>query len=241
MASPATQKVALITGIGSGTGIALAKRFAAGGYRVAMLARDAKRLNAYAAEDPSGALVPFPCDVADFAQLEATVAQVKTRLGPISVVLHNAVQAASMGSFLDAKIDDFERNFRVNASALLKLSQLTVPDMIAAGGGVFMATGNTSAYRGKPSFAAYAPTKAAQRILLEAIARTSGPKGVHAAYVVIDAAIDMEPIRSKWLADKPDEYFCKPVDIAEECFRVAHQPRSAWAFDVVIRPFGESW
>ncbi|KAI9026083.1 short-chain alcohol dehydrogenase [Hyaloraphidium curvatum] len=240
MASPAAKKIALITGVGRGTGIALVRRFAAGGYRVAMLARDQARLAEFARENPD-LLVPFPCDVADLAQLEATVARVKAELGHISVVVHNAVSAASMGSYLDAKPEDFERNFRVNATALLRLSQLTVPDMVAAGGGAILATGNTSAYRGKPTFASYAPTKAAQRILLEAIARTSGPKGVHAAYVAIDAAIDMEPVRSKWFPEKPEEFFAKTEDIAEECFRIVHQPRSTWTFDVMIRPFGETW
>ena len=118
--------------------------------------------------------------------------------------------------------------------------QELIPDMQASGGGALICTGNTSAYRGKPRFAGVAPTKAAQRILLESIAREAGPHGIHAAYVAIDAVIDLEWTR-KFFADKPDEFFCQPSDIAEEVFRMAHQPRSAWSFESVIRPFGEVW
>ena len=63
---------------------------------------------------------------------------------------------------------------------------------------------------------------------------------MHVAYVAIDAAIDV-PWTRKLLPDHPDEFFANPADIAGECFHVAHQPRSAWTFDAVIRPFGEPW
>jgi NAD(P)-dependent dehydrogenase (short-subunit alcohol dehydrogenase family) len=101
-------------------------------------------------------------------------------------------------------------------------------------------TGNTSAYRGLANFAGFAPSKAAQRVLAEAIARDLGPKGVHVSYVAIDAVIDL-PWTRKLYAGKPDDFFCKPMDIAAECYRLALQPRSAWSFSSVIRPFGENW
>ena len=80
----------------------------------------------------------------------------------------------------------------------------------------------------------------AQRILLESAARSLGPQGVHVAYVAIDAAIDV-PWTRKMLPDAPDDFFARPEDIAAECYHIAHQPRSTWTFDVVIRPFGETW
>ena len=94
--------------------------------------------------------------------------------------------------------------------------------------------------RGVAAFAGFAPTKAAQRVLAESMARELGPKGVHVAYVAIDAVIDLEWTRKR-MPDKPDDFFCKPVDIAEECYRIAHQPKSAWSFTSIIRPFGENW
>ena len=124
--------------------------------------------------------------------------------------------------------------------ALLHLARLVVDDMLAAGSGTILSTGNTSAYRGKANFAGFAPSKAAQRILIESIARSHGPKGIHAAFVAIDAVIDV-PWTRKMQPDAPDEFFCQPADIADECFHVAHQARSAWSNEVVIRPFGETW
>ena len=86
----------------------------------------------------------------------------------------------------------------------------------------------------------FAPTKAAQRILAESMARSLGPRGVHVAYVVIDAVIDVPWTRERF-AGKPDEFFAKPDDIAETIWHLAHQPRSAWSFEVDLRPFGENW
>ena len=105
---------------------------------------------------------------------------------------------------------------------------------------MFICTGNTSAFRGSANFAGFAPTKAAQRILAEAMARDLGPKGVHVAYVAIDAVIDLAWTRERY-ADKDDGFFCQPDDIAEECYRLAHQSKSAWSFSSVIRPYGEAW
>jgi NAD(P)-dependent dehydrogenase (short-subunit alcohol dehydrogenase family) len=106
--------------------------------------------------------------------------------------------------------------------------------------GVIIATGNTSALRGKASFAGFAPTKAAQRVLAQTIAHELGPKGIHVAYIIIDAVIDLEWTR-KMRPDAPDNFFIQPRDIAAEVWHVAHQPRSAWSFNVELRPFGEHW
>ncbi|MFN5716214.1 MAG: short-chain dehydrogenase, partial [Bradyrhizobium sp.] len=67
-----------------------------------------------------------------------------------------------------------------------------------------------------------------------------GPRGVHVAYLVIDAVIDLEWTRKRW-PERPDDFFIKPQAIAEEVWHVAHQDRSAWSFNVEIRPFGEAW
>src|ERR1700736_6055428 len=112
--------------------------------------------------------------------------------------------------------------------------------MIQAGTGAIVATGNTSALRGKSNFAGFAPTKAAQRILAESMARELGPKGVHVAYIVIDAVIDVPRQRERF-KDKPDEFFIKPAAIAEEAWHLTQQDRSAWSFNVELRPYCENW
>ena len=230
------QKVCLVTGVGPGTGTAIARRFS-DDYQVAMLARNAERLDSIAAQTPNAHA--FPCDVTDAAALEASVAAVSAQLGTPDVVVHNAVGGA-FGEFTAIDPAVLERNFAVNTVALLRLGQLVAPAMVERGSGAIICTGNTAAYRGKPTFAGFAPTKAAQRILAESMARTLGPKGIHVAYLAIDAVIDLQWTRQR-SPDASDDFFCKPDDIAGEVWHLAHQPKSAWTFDVWIRPFGENW
>ncbi|MGZ5924803.1 MAG: SDR family NAD(P)-dependent oxidoreductase [Rhizomicrobium sp.] len=230
-------KVCVISGVGPGTGASLTRRFAAGGYRVAMLARNARRLGDLEIEI-KGARA-YPCDVSDPLQVDAAAAGIERELGQPEVVIHNAVGGA-FGSFLDIAPKVLNENFQTNTMGLLYLARRFVPGMIAHGSGALIATGNTAALRGRAGFAGFAPTKAAQRILAEAIARDAGPKGVHVAYVVIDAVIDVPWARERY-KDKPDSFFIKSSAIADEIFHTAHQDKSAWSFNVEIRPFGESW
>lgn len=228
-----TKPLALITGVGPGTGASLVRRFAEGGYRVAMIARDAKRLSALEAEIPNA--VAVPCDVTDRAALTGALKQIEAP----NVVVHNAVGGA-FGKFLETDPATLQRNFEVNTTALLHLAQLTTPAMITSGGGALIVTGNTSALRGKPAFAGFAPTKAAQRILAESLARDLGPQGVHVAYLIIDAVIDIPWARERF-KDTPDDFFIRPASIAAEVFHLAHQPRDAWSFLAEVRPFRETW
>jgi short-subunit dehydrogenase len=229
--------VCLISGVGPGTGSALAKRFSKGGYRVALLARSEERLAALAKQLSN--VKGYRCDVSDPAQIEAVASAVEQDLGHPSVVIHNAVGGA-FGTFREIDPSILNRNFQVNTMGLLYLARRFSPAMINAGNGAIVATGNTSALRGKPGFAGFAPTKAAQRILAEAMARELGPQGVHVAYVIVDAVIDLEWTRKRF-QDRSDEFFIKPRAIADEIWHVVHQDRSAWSFNVELRPFGENW
>jgi NAD(P)-dependent dehydrogenase (short-subunit alcohol dehydrogenase family) len=232
-----TDPVCVISGVGPGTGSALARRFAAGGYRVAMLARNPQRLAELERELPDSK--GYPCDVSDAAQVEATADLIERDLGVPTTLVHNAVGGA-FGSFLEINPAVLNRNFQVNTMGLLYLARRLTPAMISASSGNVIVTGNTSALRGKPSFAGFAPTKAAQRILAEAMARELGPKGVHVAYIIIDAVIDVPWTRERF-KDRPDDFFIKPGAIAEEAWHLTQQNRSGWSFNVELRPYGESW
>ena len=232
-----TQSICVISGVGPGTGTALARRFAAGGYRVAMLARNQKRL-----ADLEGTLSgakAYACDVSDPQQVNAAAEAIERDLGTPAVLIHNAVGGA-FGSFLEIEPSTLNRNFQVNTMGLLYLARRLAPAMASAGKGAIVVTGNTSALRGRSNFAGFAPTKAAQRILAEAIARELGPKGVHVAYLVIDAVIDGPRMRERF-KDKPDDFFISPSAIAEEVWHVTQQDRCAWSFNVELRPYAENW
>lgn len=245
----AEKPICLITGVGAATGVALARRFTSGGYRVAMVARNAERLKALEQDLPGSKA--YICDIGDLAALNEMVTAVRRDLGLPEILIHNAV-AHSFDAFLDANPETLERNFRVNTTALLYLARAVAPNMIAAGHGAIMVTGNTASLRGVPNYALFAPTKAAQRILAESLARDLGPKGIHVGYISVDAAIDAEWLgpddeRPTWLSPpagwphKREDYFAKPDAIATEVFHLAHQDRSTWSFDHIIRPFAERW
>ena len=229
--------VCVISGVGPGTGSALARRFTEGGYRVALVARNESRLAALERELANAK--GFPCDVSDPEQVESAATTIERDLGHPSVLIHNAVGGA-FGTFREIDPAILNRNFQVNTMGLLYLARRFVSAMVDAGHGAIVATGNTSALRGKPSFAGFAPTKAAQRILAEAMARELGPLGVHVAYLVIDAVIDLAWTRQRFKG-RPDEFFIKPQAIAAEVWHIVHQDRSAWSFNVELRPFGEAW
>jgi NAD(P)-dependent dehydrogenase (short-subunit alcohol dehydrogenase family) len=232
--------VCLVTGVGpaKGTGGEIVRRFAEGGYQVAMLARNAENLLEIEGQIPGS--TAFPCDVGDLDALVATIELVRKKLGDPTVVVHNALRSVR-GGILELNPDDLELNFRVNTTALLYLARETIPAMLKAGKGVILVTGNTSATRGKTNWGFFASTKASQRILAESIAREFGPKGIHTAYFVIDASIDTPRTRPVLAPDAPDDFFAKPTAIAQEMYHVAQQDRSTWSFLVELRPFGEVW
>lgn len=234
------KKICLVTGVGpsGGTGAEIVRRFSEGGYEVAMLARDETRLAEF--ERQIGGVKAFPCDVGDLDSLTLTVREIKKQLGDPMIVVHNALRSVR-GGILELDPEDLERNFRVNTTSLLYLARETLPAMQELGTGAIMITGNTSATRGRTNWGFFASTKAAQRILAESIAREFGPKGIHVAYFVIDAAIDTPRTRPTLAPDKPDEFFAKPAAIADEIYHVAHQEKSAWSFLVELRPYGEVW
>lgn len=244
-----TRPICLVVGVGDATGTSLVRRFVDGGYTVAMIARNAERLAALTEELPY--THAYVCDVSDLTRFDNVLDRIDEELGRPHIVIHNAV-SHTFDTFLDADPEAFERNFRVNATSLLALARHATPAMIDAGKGALIVTGNTASHRGVPKYALFAPTKAAQRVLTEAMARDLGPKGIHVAYVTVDAAIDViwfdaTAEEATWLMppdDWPhdrDAFFAHPKAIADEVFHVAHQDRSTWSFDLVIRPFAESW
>ncbi|MGI9477356.1 MAG: SDR family NAD(P)-dependent oxidoreductase [Hyphomicrobiaceae bacterium] len=227
----------LVIGVGPGTGLACVRRFVDEGYKISMIARHEGRLESWAKEIPH--TVGYPTNLTDLAHSRATLEQIKAEQGLPRVIIYNA-SLATFAHYSELDVADFERNFRANTTGLLVTAQVFGPDMVEAGGGSIVITGNTSARRGIPRFVGFAPTKASQMILGESLARELGPKNVHVAYVMIDAMIDMPMVRKR-LPDEPAESFAQPTDIAGEVFHIAHQPRSTWSYLHEIRPFGEKW
>lgn len=227
----------LVIGVGEGFGMGCVRKFASQGYVVSMVARNAERLGQFESEVDEAR--GYAADIEDLDSFRAVLAGIVEEHGLPEVVIYNAARA-SFGSYDTVPVEQFERNFRTNATGLLVVAQDLLPSMVERGHGSLMVTGNTAATRGKPLFVGWAPTKAAQRILAEALAREVGPKGVHVAYFVVDAAIDMPFARARF-GKQPKDFYAQPDDLAETVYHVSQQPRSAWSFLVELRPFGENW
>jgi NAD(P)-dependent dehydrogenase (short-subunit alcohol dehydrogenase family) len=232
-----SKPVAAIVGIGPGNGAALARRFAGAGHAVALLSRKRDLSDRLATELPDARA--FTCDVADAASVKAAFAAVAGELGPVDTVVFNA-GAGVWGTVEDITPEGFELSWRVNALGALLVAQATIPAMKAKGSGNFVIIGATASRRGVARTAAFAPAKAAQRSLAEAMARHLWPAGIHVAIIIIDGVIDIPATRQR-MADKPDEFFVRPDDIAATALWLTAQHRSAWSFEVEARPFAEKW
>lgn len=226
-----------IVGAGPSNGAALASRFSQAGFRTALLARDIGRLEAMAASIPHASAIQ--CDIADVSSVETAFAAVNAKLGPVDTLIFNAGKVVR-GDALSVSIEDFEAAWRLNTLGAFISVRQVLPSMLKAGAGTIIIVGATASRRGSAGTAAFGAAKAGQRSLAESLARAYGPRGVHVALIVIDAVVD-EPAARARLSDRPDDFFCAPADVAETAYMLANQARSAWTFELEVRPFAEVW
>jgi NAD(P)-dependent dehydrogenase (short-subunit alcohol dehydrogenase family) len=231
------QRVCVVVGFGPGNGSSLATRFAKEGYRVALLSRDDGKLQEGEKKIPGSK--GFPCDIANPTSGRAAFAKVRAEFGAVDTLVFNA--GSGVWGSLD-EIDDkaLSDSLAVNAVGLLVAAKQVVPDMVKAGAGTIAVIGAGAAWRGRPKTLAFAAAKAAQRSIAQSLARDFGPKGIHVFYVVIDGVVDLPRTRNM-MQDKPDDFFLKPDAIALSVWNTAQQPKSAWTFELDVRPFSESW
>ena len=226
-----SKPVCLVVGGGPGIGYSVARKWAANGYQVVLTKRGA--LNQQELErDCCKGVVALQADVTDEKRMKEVVEEVESKYGPIQTLVYNA------GSGVFKKYDsltvaELERSFAINTSGLLIAAKLICPKMVAAGGGVLAITGATASLRGKPFTPGFASAKAAQRMLAQSLARDLGPQNVHVFYNIIDGGVRAG-------AEEGGKHM-DPEDIAETYWRIAQQKRSAWSFEVDLRPFCENW
>lgn len=230
------KRVAVVAGVGPGNGTALAKRFAEGGYAVALLARNVSQIEGLAEEIGGKA---YACDVGDPDSVSMAFGAIEVDLGPVDVLLFNAGSGV-FKSVEEITPADFEAAWRVNAYGALLCAQEVIPGMKARGSGAIIFTGATASLRGSSHTAAFAPAKAAQRSLAQSMARSLWPLGIHVALLIVDGVVDMPRTREA-MPDKDDDFFVDPAGLAETAWFVVHQNRRAWSFEVEVRPFNERW
>ena len=241
----AKHPVALIAGVGDGLGGAVARRFAAAGFATVLVARSADRLERIAdsIERAGGRGVAYGADLREEAAVEKLFDDVEAEVGTISVAVFNA-GANYRNSILDTPADMFEKIWRLGCYAGFLIGREAARHMVPRGHGTIIFTGATASLRGSSQFAAFAAAKGGVRLVAQSIARELGPKGIHVASVIIDGMIDSPRVRERFperVAHLPEDGMLKPADIAEVYFQIHQQPRSAWAFEVDLRPWAEKF
>jgi NADP-dependent 3-hydroxy acid dehydrogenase YdfG len=229
--------VCVVLGVGPGNGAAFARRFAAEGFAVALMARKTELIQELASTLPGARA--YACDVTDASSVKRAFAEVRSEIGEVDVLVYNAGSGV-WGTVEEVSAADFETSWRVNTLGGLLASKEVIPAMKAAKHGSIVFVGATASRRGNVKTAAFAPAKAAQRSLAESMARHLWPSGIHVALVIVDGVVDLESTRQR-MPGKPDAFFIKPDDMAETVFQVTRQKPSVWSFEVEARPFGETW
>jgi NAD(P)-dependent dehydrogenase (short-subunit alcohol dehydrogenase family) len=231
MASP-TYALALIVGAGEGLSASLARLFRKEGLAVALAARDAAKLAPLCAETGARA---FGCDAADEAQVRRLFADVERECGPPDVVVYNA-SARTRGPFGELVPADVQRALQVTAFGAFLVAQQAATRMLPRAHGAILFTGASASVKGYAQSAPFAMGKFALRGLAQSLARELSPQGVHVAHFVIDGAI-----RGAGRGDDPGQpdALLDPDAIALTYLHVLRQPRSAWTWEIELRPWVE--
>ena len=223
---------ALIVGAGQGLSASLARLFRREGLAVAIVARDTGKLGPLCAE--SGARA-FGCDAQDEEQVRKLFADVERAQGSPDVVVYNA-SARSRGPLVDLAPADVQRALQVTAFGAFLVAQQAAARMLPKGHGAILFTGASASVKGYAQSAPFAMGKFALRGLAQSMARELSPQGIHVAHFVIDGGI-----RGPGHAEDParPDALLDPDAIALVYLSLLRQPRSAWTWEIELRPWVE--
>jgi NAD(P)-dependent dehydrogenase (short-subunit alcohol dehydrogenase family) len=227
-------RTALIVGVGSGLSASLARLFAKAGMKVALAARRAANLTALAQETGAKA---FACDSTNKAEVAKLFGDVETALGVPDVVVYNA-SYRTRGPFIELVPDEVAKSLAVTVFGGFLVAQEAAKRMLPQNHGAIFFTGASASVKGYAQSAPFAMGKFALRGLAQSMARELQPQGLHIAHVVIDGGIRSD--RRPNPPDKPDS-FLDPDAIAQSYLHLLQQPRSAWAWEIELRPWVEKF
>jgi NAD(P)-dependent dehydrogenase (short-subunit alcohol dehydrogenase family) len=223
---------ALVVGAGAGLSASLARALANDGIKVALAARTTNDLDALV-KDIGGRA--FTCDASKRGEVEKLFADLDASHGAPDIVIYNA-SFRTRGPFVELDPLDVEKSLAVTAYGGFLVAQQAARRMLPKKHGAILLTGASAGVKGYPQSAPFAMGKFALRGLAQSMARELSPQGIHVAHVVIDGGI--KSARRAEAADKPDSLL-DPDAIAESYMHLIHQPRSAWAWEIELRPWVE--
>ena len=229
----ASAELALIVGVGQGLSASLARLFARQGMRVALAARDVDKLRALAGE--IGATV-YACDASRSKDVDVLFQRLTAKLGVPDVVVYNASRRAR-GPVAELDPAEVEKAIAVTGFGGFLVAQAAAKLMLTRGSGSILLTGASASVKGYAQSAPFAMGKFALRGLAQSMARELAPKGIHVAHFVIDGGIrQLEDSRS---ASRGPDGMLDPDAIAANYLHVHRQHRSAWTWEVELRPWVE--
>ena len=227
-------KTALIVGAGEGLSASLARLFAREGIRVALAARGIEKLGALCSETGAKA---FACNATEPGDVERLFGLVEREIAVPDLVVYNA-SGRARGAFAELVPNDVAQAIAVSAFGGFLVAQQAVKRMLPKRHGAILFTGASASVKGYAQSAPFAMGKFALRGLAQSMARELSPQGIHVAHFVIDggirSAVRAEP------ADRPDSML-DPDAIAASYWSVLQQPRSAWTWELELRPWVEKF
>jgi NAD(P)-dependent dehydrogenase (short-subunit alcohol dehydrogenase family) len=225
-------ELALIVGAGSGLSASLARKCAAAGMRVALAARHVGKLDPLVAETRARA---FACDAADAAQ----VAALFDAIDPPDLVVYNPSYRVR-GPFLGLAREEVLKTLLVTAYGGFLVAQAALARMVERGHGALFFTGASASVKGYAESAPFAMGKFALRGMAQSLAREFAPQNIHVAHFVIDGGIE-RPAGDARAGARGEDGMLKPDAIADTYMAVYRQHRSAWSFEVDLRPWVEKF
>jgi len=227
-------RTALIVGVGAGLSASVARLFSKAGMAIALAARRAGELSALAAEVRGKA---FACDATEPAQVAKLFADVESTFGAPDVVVYNA-SYRTRGPLVELDPPEVAKSIAVSAYGGFLVAQQAVKRMVPHGHGAILFTGASASVKGYAQSAPFAMGKFALRGLAQSMARELSPQGIHVAHVVIDGGI--RSARRVEPPDRPDSTL-DPDAIAQSYLDLLRQHRSAWAWEIELRPWLEKF
>jgi NAD(P)-dependent dehydrogenase (short-subunit alcohol dehydrogenase family) len=227
-------KIALIVGAGSGLSASIARSLADAGMKVALAARSVDDLGPLAAK--IGAAT-FTADASDREAVNKLFADLADRLGDAYAVVYNA-SYRTRGPLVDLDPAEVEKSLAVSAFGGFLVAQEAARRMLPKGAGAIIFTGASASVKGYPHSAPFAMGKFALRGLAQSMARELAPQGIHVAHVVVDGGI--RSARRRDAADRPDSML-DPDAIAASYVHLLQQDRSAWTWEIEVRPWVEKF
>jgi len=225
---------ALIVGVGEGLSASLARLFAREGIKVALAARKIEKLGALCTETGARA---FACNATEAEEVERLFGMVEREIATPDIVVYNA-SARARGAFVDLVPDEVANSIAVSAFGGFLVAQQAATRMLPNKHGAILFTGASASIKGYAQSAPFAMGKFALRGLAQSMARELSPQGIHVAHFVIDGGIRSTARAEP--AERPDSML-DPDAIALSYWSVLQQPRSAWTWEVELRPWVEKF